>query len=85
MSSNTGGWGESEVTFSLSGFAFTLGGLPGFRGGMGVLTGPKSFMGVSLRNPFLLKSTAVRLLTPGGGVEGADLSDWTLVGVLGLE
>ena len=39
----------------------------------------------SLRNAFLLNRTAVLLFTPAGGVDGADLSECTLVGVPGLE
>lgn len=80
MGSRTGGWGESEVIFSLSWCTLIFGGRPGFLEGV-LAAGLES-----LRTPFLLKRTAVRRFTPGVGVEAEDLSeDCTLVGVPGLE
>ena len=83
MSSNTGGWGESVPDFSCT--LLLLDGLPGFLGGVLVLLLLPLSLPLSLRNVFLPNRTAVRLFTPTGGVEGADLSEWTLAGVPGFE
>ena len=73
ISSSTGGWGESVTVFSNN--PLFLDGLPGFLGGVLVLLLEPLSLPFSFRNAFLLKSTAVLLFTPAGGVDGADLSE----------
>lgn len=88
MGSSTGGSGDSEVGFSRScccPVVLFFGGLPGFLGGVLVAPGEWSLTASFLKAPFLLNKTAVRRLTPRGGVAGADCSVRVFEEASGLE